>query len=53
MLNSAEHELFPAYKYLNDNNSRHFNINEQENSIVSLSEPKKPEFLDIVILMSV
>ena len=35
MLNSAEHEIFPAYNY------RHFNIYEQENSILGLSEPEK------------
>ena len=34
MLNSIEHEFFPAHKCLNANNCWHFNIYEQENSIL-------------------
>ena len=30
MLNSAEHEIFPAHKRQNENNCWHFNIYEQE-----------------------
>ena len=41
MLNSAEHEIFPAHKCLNANNCWNFNIYEQENSIISISEPEK------------
>ena len=41
MLNSVENEFFPAHKCLNANNCWHFNIYEQENSIISFSEPKK------------
>ena len=42
MRNSAEHEIFPAYKCW------HFNIYERENNILGLYEPKKAEFLDIL-----
>ena len=40
MLHSADHEFFLAHKCLNANNW-HFNINEQENSVVGPSEPEK------------
>ena len=30
MLNSAEHEIFPAHKCWNASNCQHFNIYEQE-----------------------
>ena len=40
MLNSTEHEKFPAHKCYNANNCWHFNICELENSILSLTEPK-------------
>ena len=33
MLNSAEHEIFPAHKCLNAKNYWHFNIYKQENNI--------------------
>ena len=51
MLNSTENEIFPARKYLNANNCRHFNIYERENSILGLSKPEKAKFLDIYNLM--
>ena len=34
-------------------NCWHFNIYEQENGILDLSEPKKADFLDIFILTSI
>ena len=53
MLNSSEREIFPAHKYLNANNCWHFNIYKQENSILGLSEPKKPNFWIFFILMCI
>ena len=44
MLNSTEHENFPAHKCYNANNCWHFNIYERKNSILGLSEPKKSRF---------
>ena len=43
MLNSTEHEIFPAHKCENANNCWHFNSYERENSILGLSK-KKPNF---------
>ena len=45
MLNSTEHEIFPAHKGENANNCCHFNIYERENSILGLSELKKAGFI--------
>ena len=53
VLNSAEHEIIPAHKYLNANNSLHFSIFEQEKSVIGLSESEKAEFPYIYILISV
>ena len=53
MLNPADHGIFPANKCLNANNCWQFNIYELENSMISLSEPKKAKLLDISILISI
>ena len=41
MLNSAEHEIFSAHKYENDNNSWHFHIYQQINFHVQLCLARK------------
>ena len=43
ILSLSEHEIFLAHKIAT--NCGHFNIYEQKNSILSLSEPKKLNFL--------
>ena len=49
-LNSTELEFFPAHERRNATNCWHFNIYERENSILGLSEPKKPNFLTFLYL---
>ena len=54
MLNSAEHEIFPAHKCYNAINCWHLNIYEQEKiSFQGYLSLKKAEFLDIFIIMDI
>ena len=41
MLNSAEHEIFPANKYENANNSWHFNIFSREIFMLSFAQQER------------
>ena len=52
MLNSTEHENFPAHKCLNANNSivGILTFMSRKNSILDFSEPEKVELLDILCL---
>ena len=54
ILNSGEHEIFPAHKCLNANNCWHFNIYEQEKiEAWAFLRLNNAGFLDIFILMCV
>ena len=53
MLNSTEHEIFPAHKVKMPTIVGILTFMSGKNSILGLSEPKKAEFLDIFILMSI
>ena len=50
MLKSAEHEIFPAHKFLNVNNCWHFNIYEKEINVISLLSLKMLNFLIFLYL---
>ena len=51
MLNSAEHKIFLAHKRQNGNNCCHFDIYEQENSILGSTEPEKAEYIYIFLYL--
>ena len=53
MLNSVEHEIFPAYVCLMPTSVGILTLMSRKNSILSLSEPENADFHDIFISISI